>query len=162
MNEALTFLTDWGGWSWLIAAALLILVDLAAPGLYLVWFGLAAGATGIVTFATGMTWAWQLATFSAASVAALIMARSLFSPLSAESGQPFLNQRAQQLVGQVFILDEPISGGRGKVRVGDTLWKVNGPDLDAGSRIIVTGAEGSVLTVEAEAAPNLPKAGSFG
>ncbi len=162
MLDTLQFSTEGAGWLWLIGSALLIVLDIAAPGLYFLWFGMAAGFTGILTFATGMTWAWQIATFSAASVIALVIARAFFSPTRIESDQPLLNQRSQQLVGQNFILDEPIVGGRGKVKIGDTLWKVQGPDLDAGARIVVTGAQGSVLIVEADPAPNLPKAGSFG
>jgi len=162
MLDTLQYSTEGAGWLWLVGSAMLIVLDIAAPGLYFLWFGMAAGFTGLITFATGMTWAWQIATFSAASVTALIIARAFFSPGRIESEQPLLNQRAQQLIGQHFILDEPIVGGRGKVKVGDTLWKVQGPDLDAGSRIVVTGAEGSVLKVESDNSPNLPKAGSFG
>ena len=38
--------------------------------------------------------------------------------------------------------------GRGKVRLGDTLWAADGPDCPAGTRVRVTGAAGTVLLVE--------------
>ncbi|WP_425339776.1 NfeD family protein [Methylobacterium platani] len=33
------------------------------------------------------------------------------------------------------------------MRVNDTLWRVSGPDAPAGTRIRVTGIEGTTLTV---------------
>jgi membrane protein implicated in regulation of membrane protease activity len=51
------------------------------------------------------------------------------------------------------MLLEPISGGYGRARVGDSVWKVSGPELPAGTRVRVTGADGTVLTVEAAGGP---------
>ncbi|MCB1922411.1 MAG: NfeD family protein, partial [Gammaproteobacteria bacterium] len=51
-------------------------------------------------------------------------------------------------VGRVFVLETPIENGFGKVRVGDSLWRVEGPDAAAGSRVRVTSADGVVLVVE--------------
>ena len=44
---------------------------------------------------------------------------------------------------EVFLFD-----GRGKVRLGDSIWAVEGPDTPAGARVTVTGAKGTVLVVE--------------
>jgi membrane protein implicated in regulation of membrane protease activity len=46
------------------------------------------------------------------------------------------------------VLADPIVEGRGRVRIDDTVWQVHGPDAPAGSRIVVTGADGSILRVE--------------
>jgi len=48
-------------------------------------------------------------------------------PTVSKSDQPNLNRPAAQLVGRVVVVAEAIEGGRGKVRVGDTLWPVEGP-----------------------------------
>jgi membrane protein implicated in regulation of membrane protease activity len=48
----------------------------------------------------------------------------------------------------VFTLDKPIVNGSGTVRVGDTVWRVTGPDSPAGSRVKVTRADGATLYVE--------------
>ena len=68
------------------------------------------------------------------------------------SDVPDLNVRAQQYVGRVFRVEEPIVGGRGKVRVGDTLWPAQGPDAPKGASVKVTGTNGTVLVVELAAA----------
>jgi membrane protein implicated in regulation of membrane protease activity len=51
-------------------------------------------------------------------------------------------------VGQEFTLIEALSGGSGKIQVGDTVWLVNGADAPAGSRVRVVGVNGAVLRVE--------------
>ena len=59
-----------------------------------------------------------------------------------------LNRRGSELVGRQFALHDAIIGGRGKIRVGDSLWLVSGPDLPAGAQVKVTGQDGAVLLVE--------------
>ncbi len=155
-------LNEWGGWTWLILAALLFFLDIAAPGLFLLWFGVAAAGTGVAVFTTGLEWPWQIALFSALSVVSLVLGRGLFSSSKISTDKPLLNQRGAQLVGQIFALEEPIVAGRGRVKAGDVIWNVTGPDLNAGARVIVTGADGGRLVVEEHTAPNLPKASAFG
>jgi membrane protein implicated in regulation of membrane protease activity len=63
--------------------------------------------------------------------------------------RPLLNQRAERHVGEEMVLTEPISDGFGRVPIGDTLWRVAGPNLPAGRRVRVIGHDGPVLKVEA-------------
>jgi inner membrane protein len=62
--------------------------------------------------------------------------------------QPDLNIRAQQYVGRMVVVEQAIQNGRGKVRVGDTLWQAEGLDAPAGSRVKITATNGNVLVVE--------------
>jgi membrane protein implicated in regulation of membrane protease activity len=64
------------------------------------------------------------------------------------SALPDLNVRGQQYVGRSLVVEQAIEGGRGRVRVGDTLWAAEGPDVPVGTRVTVTGARGTVLVVE--------------
>ena len=91
----------------------------------------------------------QLVLFGALGIAAIVAFRSYVKRSPQESAQPGLNQRGTQYVGQELTLVEPIQQGFGKVRVGDTVWKVAGPDLPNGARVRVTGVDGAVLTVAA-------------
>lgn len=62
---------------------------------------------------------------------------------------PGLNARASRLAGRVTVLDRPLIAGRGRVRIDDTLWAVEGPhDLVPGSRVMVTGCRGAVLLID--------------
>ena len=71
-----------------------------------------------------------------------------FRTHEAPSDQPLLNRRADQLVGREFVLDAPIELGRGKLKIGDALWTVEGPDLPAGARVRVCKTDGLNLRVE--------------
>jgi membrane protein implicated in regulation of membrane protease activity len=51
-------------------------------------------------------------------------------------------------VGRVLTLEKAIVDGVGAVRIDDTIWRVNGPDTPAGSRVRVVRAQGAELTVE--------------
>ena len=62
---------------------------------------------------------------------------------------PFLNKRADALVGRVFTLEKPIIDGSGTVKIDDTVWRVAGPDTPAGSRVKIVQADGASLTVAA-------------
>ncbi len=160
MNIA-NLLIEWSGWAWLILAALLVILDIAAPGLFLLWFGVAAAGTGLAVFTISIPWPWQIALFSALSLVALNAGRMLFGPTIMGADQPLLNQRGAQLIGQIFALEQPILAGRGKVKAGDVIWNVAGPDLDAGALVIVTGADGNRLIVREHKASALPKTSAF-
>ena len=69
-------------------------------------------------------------------------------PSISKSDQPNLNRRTAQFVGRIFVLDDAIEGGRGKVRVGDTLWSAEGPETPAGRSVRVTAVRGHLLVVE--------------
>ena len=65
-----------------------------------------------------------------------------------ESTEKDLNQRSAQYFGRVVVVEEAISGGRGRVRVGDTLWQASGADAPKGAQVRITGANGTVFVVE--------------
>jgi membrane protein implicated in regulation of membrane protease activity len=54
---------------------------------------------------------------------------------------------------RAYVLESPIVNGRGKLRIEDALWEIEGPDLPAGSWIKVKGVEGLRLLVEPSARP---------
>ncbi|WP_289036190.1 NfeD family protein [uncultured Roseibium sp.] len=47
------------------------------------------------------------------------------------------------------MLEAPLSQGAGKLSVDDTVWRITGPDLSAGTKIRVTEIDGARLVVEA-------------
>ena len=59
-----------------------------------------------------------------------------------------LNDRGRQLIGRVFRLETTMAGGEGRVRVGDSSWRIVGPELLAGTEVKVVRVEGSTLVVE--------------
>ncbi len=60
-----------------------------------------------------------------------------------------LNRRGDQMVGRTAVLSEPIQNGRGKIKIDDSMWRVEGGDLPAGTQVKITGVDGAILKVEA-------------
>jgi inner membrane protein len=137
-----------GPWNWLIVGLVLMALELVAPGVFLLWLGLAALLVGIVSLFTDWIWQVQVIAFAAFSLAAVPLWRRLATQSSDNAQSVFLNRRSDALVGRVFTLDKPIMDGSGTVRVDDTIWRVSGPDCPAGSRVKVVRADGASLTVE--------------
>ena len=137
-----------GPWNWLILAAFLFGLEMMVPGVHFIWFGVAAVLIGILALATGLSWQWQLIAFALLSVATVFMARKYVRSDGAQSDAPDLNVRGAEYVGRIVTVEDAIRGGRGKVRVGDTVWLAEGADTPAGSRVKIKGANGTVLIVE--------------
>lgn len=133
------------GWMWLTAGLLLCAAEALASGMFLLWIGLAALATGLLVMVVPLTFAWTLMSFGGFAIVMVLAGRSLYGSRSQKSDRPFLNRRAEALIGQEFVLHEPISDGAGHIRVADSIWRVAGPDLPAGSRVKVAGVEKGVL-----------------
>lgn len=136
-----------GVWNWLIIAAILFVLEVISPGIFLMWFGMAAAVTALIAFTYDISWQWQLLWFCGLSLAAVLLAAKYLRRHPLESERPLLNERAVQLIGQSFELIDPIVNGRGSVKTGDTIWRVEGPELPKGARIKVVGADGTLLKV---------------
>jgi membrane protein implicated in regulation of membrane protease activity len=137
-----------GTWNWLIFGFILMALELLAPGVFLFWLGLAALLVGLLSFAINPSWQAQLLMFAVLAVAAVpLWRRVALSNKTVSKSNPFLNKRADALVGRVFTLEKPIIDGSGTVRIDDTIWRVAGPDTPAGSRVRIVQADGASLTV---------------
>ena len=137
-----------GTWNWLIFGVVLMALELLAPGVFLFWLGLAALLVGLLSFALDPSWQFQILMFAVFAAAAVPLWRRVARNSAAGSvHSPFLNKRADALVGRVFTLEKPIIDGAGTVRIDDTVWRVAGPDTPAGSRVRIVQADGASLTV---------------
>jgi inner membrane protein len=137
-----------GAWNWFVVAVALFALESVVPGVHFVWFGIAAVIVGALGLTIDIAWEWQLITFAIISCITVFFARRYASPQVAASDQPELNLRAEQYVGRVVMVEEAISDGRGKVRVGDTVWNAQGSDTPQGARVKITGTNGTCLLVE--------------
>jgi inner membrane protein len=61
--------------------------------------------------------------------------------------QHALNQKNLDMVGARGIVAVSIQNGRGKVKLGDTVWLAEGPNLQEGTPVMVIGMRGTVVTV---------------
>lgn len=142
------FLAANAPWSWIIAGMVLLALELLAPGVFLVWLGIAGIATGLVVFIQPMAWPWQWLLFALFSLVSILAWLRWSRSSKSQSDSPYLNRRAQSFVGHEAVLEQPITAGFGRLPLGDTIWRISGPDLPAGHRVRIVGYEGPVLKVE--------------
>ena len=149
MDLAALEVASLGVWAFFLAGIILMLLELVVPGVFLIWLGLAAVATGLVDLAVTLSWQRELLLFAVLAIAFAVIGRNLMRREAGRaSDRPFLNRRAAALVGRTFVLAEPITAGAGRVHVDDSVWRVVGPDLPAGAKVRVSAVEGSALVVE--------------
>ena len=142
------YLITLGAWNWLILGAVFLTLELAAPGAFMLWLGLAALAVGLISFAVDWSWQAQLFAFAVLSLVLLPVWRRYAPKVERPSESPLLNRRAESYIGRTFTLENPIVDGVGRVRIDDTIWRVSGPDSPAGSQVRIMRAEGPNLFVE--------------
>ncbi len=148
MSSLSDFLWNLGPWTWFIVAVVLFVLETIVPGVHFLWFGLAAIIVGIIAVASGIIWQWQLIAFALIAMATVFLVRRFADPKSVKSDEPELNVRGAQYIGRILTVTEAIRQGRGKVRVGDTVWHAEGEDAQVGARVKVVGVDGTALVVE--------------
>ena len=144
------FLQNLSFWDWLGLGTVLLILEVFGAGGYLLWMGVAAAAVGVLTFVLpAMAWTVQFLLFAVLSVMTAVYWWRRHRTVNRPSDQPGLNMRGQELIGRTFIVHDAIVEGRGKIKVGDGVWIVTGPDTSVGSQVRVIAQDGAILRVEA-------------
>ncbi|WP_269585517.1 NfeD family protein [Roseibium sp. Sym1] len=136
-----------GPWSWFVLGLLLLGLEILAPGTIFLWFGLSAIVVGIVSLVYDFAWQIDVSLFIVLSLVSLLIGRRLMIRLISEKGDPGLNQRGSRYVGREFTLATPLSEGAGNLSIDDTIWRITGPDLPAGTKVRVESIDGVRLVV---------------
>jgi inner membrane protein len=141
-------------WVWTILSAVIGLAELHVPGSYLIWIAAGAALTAAADAAWGLSIPAQIGTFAAASALSCVGGYFVYRKVAAThqvSDTP-LNQRSLLLVGSKGIVSADFVSGRGKVRLGDSVWLAEGPNLSEGTPVVVRSVRGTWVVVE-EAEP---------
>ena len=140
-------------WLWMYAGAILMLLELLAPGFVIFFFGLSAATVGLCRFAFGGAFdlTWQLAAFSAFSIVYLVFLRQrmkkVFSGTVETSRADFQNDNVGR-TGKVTVAVNPPLAGR--VLVGDAEWNaVSEAPLAVGADVRVVAQDNLTMKVEA-------------
>lgn len=146
--QVIDFIASNGPWAWIVAGLVLLALELVVPGGFLLWMGISGIVTGLVTLFWAIGWPLQWLVFGVLSLVSIALWVRWTRSRPPSTDRPYLNRRAEQFVGQEVVLERPIEQGFGRVSLGDTVWRVSGPDLPAGQRVRITGSDGAVLKVE--------------
>jgi inner membrane protein len=134
-------------WYWWALAAVLLVCEMMLPGVVFLFLAVGAAVAGtMLLVAADVSLEVQLFVFAIVSVIAAIGLRGFLRGLQPMGST--LNARGASLVGQTFVLDQPILGGRGRIKLGDGSWSITGPDMVAGAKVRVASVNGTELRVE--------------
>ncbi len=134
---------------WLVAGLVLVLLEMAVPGVLLLWIGLAALGTGLVAQVVSPGFAMQVVVFAAFAAVTVTIG------LRMRPARPttLVNTPTSGLVGrEAFALE--FHGHNGRVRVGDSEWNARlasgtpAPEPHAVLRVV--GVDGTTLVVGAD------------
>jgi membrane protein implicated in regulation of membrane protease activity len=148
--------SELGAWNWMVLGCALLALEIVVPGFFLLWIGIAALITGAVSLLVwdSSWWLWQVQVlvFLVLALISAYAGNRLMRGRSGDSDMPLLNQRGEQMIGKLATLTEPIKNGHGRIRIGDTLWRVSGPDLPVGTQVRVKAATAADLELVVEKA----------
>ena len=136
------------GLVWLLAGLALLGLELAAPGAFMMWLGIAAVATGLIVLLADAGFGSQVALFTIFAVISLFVGLRLRQRV-----RPSLNTQGAGLAGRSAVA-LAFQGREGRVRLGDSDWAARVPrgvePPDPGTRLRVEGVDGTVLIVRPE------------
>lgn len=139
------------GWLWMYAGAILMLMELMAPGFVIFFFGLSAATVGLCRFAFGEVFdlTWQLAAFSAFSILYIISLRrwlqKVFSGTVQASGEDFENENVGRLGKATVAIKPPLTG---RVMLGDAEWTAEADSpLEVGADVRVVAQQNLTMKV---------------
>lgn len=139
-------------WHWAVGGIVLILLELAIPAFFVIWFGLGALLVALVALLAGeLSLTTQLALWMLASIAMTVL---WFRVFDRRRHKTLVGTAAGEVIGEVGLLVGAIEPyGRGKVRfqrpiLGADEWSCLAETaIPAGERVRVVAIEGSFLKV---------------
>ncbi len=146
MVAIVALLQGLGPYAWFIVGALFLIAEVMLPGVNLIWFGVAATATGLVDVVHPLGWVWQMVCFLAVATVTVVAARLV--TMGAGSRAETVNRGPAAMIGRELALADPIVNGTGRALFADSTWRVAGADQPAGTKVRVVGIEASTLLVE--------------
>ncbi len=148
MGEAVTF------WHWWGLGGILLVLEILAPGVFLLWVAVGAGVAGVIALAAPtLGWEIEAIVMMAVAVVTAYLGRGFYPGNRhgiIDIGATTLNRRGARLVGRVVVLEQPIANGSGRIEVDGSHWTVNGPDTPVGVKVRVIDSEGTILKVAPE------------
>jgi inner membrane protein len=140
-------------WFWIVLGLALSALELATPaGIFIIFFGVAALAVGLLTLAGagGPTWVqWLLF-----PVLALVSLRVFRRPILNRLGMGTGHDNVDTLVGEVAVATEAIGpGAHGRAELRGATWSARNVDTAAvapGQRCRVVAVQGLMLDLRSE------------
>jgi inner membrane protein len=139
-------------WHWMVLGFVLVLLELAVPTFFLVWFGVGAIVVGIALVAfPPLSFTWQILTWLACSVIFVALWFKIFKPGFHKTRSGMAKGAAIGEVGLVTREIKPYVTGEVRFQkplLGSDVWEsIADEEINAGERARVLDVEGNTLKV---------------
>jgi inner membrane protein len=133
---------DWT-WAWIIAGAVIAGLEILVPGMFLLWIGIGAVATGVLLARyPDLTLAWQFLVFAVSMVSSIGIGFWIQRRSGRSKQARFLNREMKAMVGKRYVAITPFTVGRGRIKVHDSSYAaLSNEDIAAGDVVEVVAIE---------------------
>ena len=135
-------------WILAIGSVVVAVAELQCPGYYLIWIAAGGAIAALASFAVDRASTSQISVFSVSCSLSCIWGYFVYQRMIRSSeGNPPLNQRNLEMVGAKGVVTQALENGQGKVKLGDSVWLAEGPNLKTGTPVIVKEVRGTIVLV---------------
>ncbi len=135
-------------WGWFIAAGILILLEILAPGVFFLFFAFAAFIVAGISWAFNIGWQYEVLLFSAIGIASMYLGRRYFKKEREKYADHPINDPMAEYLGKEAVLQYAIVNGVGKIKINGLLWGVKGDDAKVGTVVKLVAKQGDKFIVE--------------
>ncbi len=136
---------------WLACSGILMLVELLGTSGYMLWSSLSALIIGLLTRFISISWYLSWILFSVLAITIMLLWWYWLKQKNRTNKKAnLLTQPFSELIGKHYDLIEPIHNGFGRVKIGDSTWRVESKDdLPIGTCVEVIAIKSNTLEVRA-------------
>ncbi len=139
-------------WHWIVLGIVLMLLELAVPAFFLIWFGAAAVLVGVaVVIFPAFPFAYQVVAWTACSIALVWLWFRIFKPGIHKTRA---GMSKGSLIGEIgLVIREMRPFEKGQIRfqkpvLGRRIWEsIADEEIKVGERVKVLDVEGNILKV---------------
>ena len=142
--------STWTVWNWLILGFCLLIAEIIIPGIFLLWWGIAAIITaGITALFSGISLVASGIIYALLSfILSIAWWKYQHAKDKTDQKHSVLNQRDHAMLGSKGTVQEIAPNGIGRGFFGDTTWRIKGEHLQPGDLIEVIYVQGITLFVQ--------------
>jgi len=134
---------------WFLVGLGLLLLELALPGLVLLFFGAGAWATALVCAITDISLNWQIFIFLLASLLGLVLLRKYLKRRFFSKTDKEAEDQLEEFIGRKARAVDDFKDGSGKVEFKGTRWSARcEAPVKKGEWVTIQSKESLILTVK--------------
>jgi len=134
---------------WFLVGLGLLLLELAIPGLVILFFGAGAWVTALVCAITDINLNWQILIFLVASLLGLVLLRKYLKKRFFGRTDKEIDDQLEEFIGRKGKAIDDFKDGSGRIEFKGTRWSARSDDPVAkGDRVLITSKDSLTLNVK--------------